>query len=127
VLAVLHLSGGMLLRQIHTTTAYWSLILVAAHIGLHWEIISSVVQKMTGFTGVSRIRSSILRVSTVLLIIYGLWAFWDRDMAAKLFQGHSFDFWNPESPAILFFTSNLALLGLYVVGTRSLFKLMMKF
>jgi hypothetical protein len=36
VLAFLHLPGDMAVRQVHTTAAYWGLIVIAVHTGLHW-------------------------------------------------------------------------------------------
>jgi hypothetical protein len=46
VLAFLHLPGDMMLRQIHTTAAYWCLPLIGAHLGLNWRIILNAFKKM---------------------------------------------------------------------------------
>jgi hypothetical protein len=114
VLAFLHLPGGMLLRQIHTTAAYWLLFLIAVHVGLHWQIIIASFRKMFKITGESRIRKGVLRIVVFLIVGYGVWSSFDRDIFAKLFQGFSFDYWPEEHPAILFFTENLSIMGIYI-------------
>jgi hypothetical protein len=45
-------------------------------------------------------------------------------MGAKLFLGYSFDFWNPDRPAVFFFTSNLAIMGAYVCAAHYSLKLL---
>jgi hypothetical protein len=123
VLAFLHLPGDMLLRQAHTTAAYWGLPLIGVHVGLHWEMIMNWFGKMTHVSGSSIMRKVTLRAISVMIVIYGVYASFDRDMGAKLFLGYSFDYWNPDRPAILFFTSNMAIMGVYVFATYYALKL----
>jgi hypothetical protein len=117
-LSFMGFSGGMEIRQAHTAAAYWSLILVAVHVGTHWEMIMASMLKMMKITGVRRVRTIASRVVTALIVVYGVYASFDRDMGAKLFLGYSFDFWNPERPAALFFSHNLAVIGVYVCATH---------
>jgi hypothetical protein len=124
VLAFLHLPGDMALRQAHTTAAYWSLPLIGVHVGLHWEMIMNGFGKMMRVNGSSLMGRVILRSISVMIVIYGIYASFDRDMGAKLFLGYSFDFWNPDRPAVLFFTSNLAIMGVYVCVTYYTLKLL---
>jgi hypothetical protein len=35
-------AGGMVIRLIHTTAAYWGLLLIAVYPGLHWEMIMAL-------------------------------------------------------------------------------------
>jgi hypothetical protein len=46
--------------------------------------------------------------------VYKVYASFDREMGAKLFLGYSFGFWAPDRPAILFFSHNLAIMGVYL-------------
>jgi hypothetical protein len=117
VLAFLHLPGGMVIRLIHTTAAYWGLLLIAVHLGLHWEMIINAMRKMTGITKANLGRTIIMRSAAVLIVVFGVWGSFDRDMFSKLFQGFSFDYWDPERPAILFFIFNFSILGIYVFLT----------
>jgi hypothetical protein len=123
VLAVLRLPGDMALRQIHTAAAYWGLPLIGVHVGLHWEMIMNAVRKMTRIREANHARTAVLRVIAVMTVVYGVYASFDRDMGSKLFLGYSFDYWNPERPMILFFTSNLAIMGVYVFITHYALKL----
>jgi hypothetical protein len=117
VLAFLHLPGGMGLRQAHTTAAYWGLLLIAVHLGLHWEMIINAMRKMTGITKTNFGRIVIICAAAVLIVVFGVWGSFDRDMFSKLFQGFSFDYWDPERPAVLFFMFNFSILGMYVFLT----------
>jgi hypothetical protein len=110
VLAFLNLPGGMLLRQIHTTAAYWLLPLIGVHLGLHWGMIMNVAK----ITSENPIRVIMARVLAFLFAAFGAWSSFDRDMFAKLFQGFSFDYWDEARPALLFFTLVLSIIAVYV-------------
>jgi hypothetical protein len=126
VFAFMEFSGGMGVRQAHTSAAYWGLILIAVHIGMHWEMIMAAMRRMMKIMEPNRLRTMTLRVITALIFAYGVFASFDREMGAKLFLGYSFDFWNPDRPAFLFFTSNLAIMGVYVCITHYALKLLIR-
>jgi hypothetical protein len=114
--AFLHLEGGAMLRQIHTTAAYWGLILIAVHAGLHGGMFTRHLQ------GKKRI-TIFARSITALTVIFGVWAFIDRDMFAKLFLGFSFDYWNEERPAVLFFAETLGIMAVFAFAVYYAMKL----
>ncbi|MCL1932072.1 MAG: DUF4405 domain-containing protein [Treponema sp.] len=107
VLSFLNLPGDMVLRQIHTTTAYWGLPLIGVHIGLHWGIFTNFINK-NNFIIIA------VRILACLFAAFGVWSFFDRDMFAKLFLGFSFDYWPPARPSILFFAETLSVMGLFI-------------
>jgi hypothetical protein len=113
VLAFLDLPGGMVLRQIHTTAAYWCLPLIGVHLGLNWSIILNAFRKMAKIGGENRVRKTVMRILAFALAVFGVWSSFDRDMFSKLFLGFSFDYWPEERPAVLFFAVNLSLLAVY--------------
>ncbi|MDR1137965.1 MAG: DUF4405 domain-containing protein [Synergistaceae bacterium] len=123
VLAFLRLPGDMALRQIHTASAYWGLPLIGVHVGLHWEMVMNAIRKMMRIRESSHARTAALRIIAVMTVVYGIYASYDRDMGSKMFLGYSFDYWNPERPMILFFTSNLAIMGVYIFVTHYALKL----
>jgi hypothetical protein len=104
----------MTLRQIHTTAAYWGLIIIAVHTGLHWGMILNAFRKMANISGENHTRKTILRVIALAFISFGVWSSFDRDMLSKLFLGFSFGYWPEERPAFLFFVVNLSIMGIYV-------------
>jgi hypothetical protein len=114
VLAFLRLPGDMLIRQIHTTAAYWCLPLIGAHLGLNWGVILNAFHKMTKTNGANRARKIIMRVLAFALAIFGVWSSFDRNMFLKLFRGFSFDYWPEERPAVLFFAVNLSIMAVYI-------------
>jgi hypothetical protein len=123
VLSFLHLSGGMALRKMHTTAAYWGLLLIAVHIGLHWGMFINAARNMAGITTKNHTRTIIVRSLAFLLVISGIWWSFDRDMFSKLFQGFSFDYWDEERPALLFFAANLSIMVVYIFLTYYSMKL----
>jgi hypothetical protein len=123
ILAFLNLPGGMEIRQIHTTTAYWGLIIIAVHIGMHGEMIMNGMRKMFRIKNANFTRTIVLRIVALLIIAFGVWSSFDRDMFSKLFLEFSFDYWPPERPAVLFFAANFAIMELYALGTYYVLKL----
>jgi hypothetical protein len=117
VLPFLHLPGGMLLRQIHTTAAYWGLPLIGVHLGLNWEMFVKGTSKKASVNPKNRAYAITAKITAFLFAAFGVWASFDRAMFAKLFLGFSFDYWNEESPAILFFAAMLSIMAVYVFVT----------
>ncbi|GMO33389.1 MAG: DUF4405 domain-containing protein [Termitinemataceae bacterium] len=122
VLAFLHLPGGILLRQIHTTAAYWGLPLIGVHLGLNWGMVVNGTRKMLGASGENRVRTKAAKVTAFVFAAFGVWASFDRDMFAKLFLGFSFDYWDESRPAILFFAAMLSIMAVYVFVTYYMLK-----
>jgi hypothetical protein len=122
VLTFSHLPGGMMIRLIHTTAAYWCLPLIGVHIGLNWGIILNAFRKMVKINGENRARKILLCVIALTIVAFGVWSSFDRDMFSKLFLGFSFDYWPEERPAILFFTANLSIMGVYIYATYHVLK-----
>ena len=115
---VFHLSGfvdGQTLRQIHCLSAYWLPALSGLHLGLHGDML------LARF----RIRppKTAGRIAAALIVAFGLFACRERDMAAKLFEGFSFDFWDPSAPIALFFAYNLGIALMLAVPVHYLLKL----
>ncbi len=125
VLAFWNLPGGMFIRQVHATAAYWTWILIAVHLGMHWEMVAGVVRKMAGMRPgerEGRFWTIVSRTFAVLAIACGVAASFDRGMGGKLFRGFAFDFWDPARPTILFFAANMSIMGLYVAVTYYVLK-----
>jgi hypothetical protein len=106
-IAFLRLPGSMVLRQIHTTAAYWGLPLIGVHMGLHWGMFTRIISK-------NRIIITSARVFAFVFAAFGVWSSFDRDMFSKLFLGFSFDYWPEERPAILFFAVTLSIMAVYI-------------
>jgi hypothetical protein len=117
--------NGESLRRIHSLTAYWNLVFIGVHTGLHWKMVMGAFRKLawSGRASANGAALYALRAATLLVMSMGVWASYDRDMGAKLFQGFAFDFWDPGRPLILFFAGNLAIVGIYAIVAHYTFKL----
>ena len=93
VLSFLKLPGGMFLRQIHTTAAYWGLPLIGVHVGLHWGMVIAGIQKTLHSKSADHpVHIIIIRILAITFVAFGIWSSFDRDMFAKLFLGFSYDY-----------------------------------
>lgn len=114
VFAALGLKGGLSAQKLHILTAYWGLILMSAHIGMHWEMIMGALRKATRTAPMNRSRVLLLRVAGTAAALYGAYAFFKREFGPKLLLQNTFDFWNYDEPVVFFFIDYIAVMGLCV-------------
>lgn len=117
VFAFLPMNGGAVARQIHILAVYWLFILVSLHVGMHWEMMINAVRKMTGMIEPNRLRTGVLRVLALLIAIFGVYASLERDFGSKLILYYTYEYWDPDKSALLFFAEYLSILGMYICGT----------
>lgn len=98
------------------------MILVGLHAGTHWRKPLGAILKSAG-PGRYPLLWKMLHAVSFTIAIYGLWAFGERDMGAKLFQGFAYDFWDPEKPQFLFYTHNIAILWVFAYAANIFLKL----
>ena len=126
IFSCLNLKGSMEIRQVHSFVAYWGIVLLGVHAGIQWVKVLSVLKNKAGTLCEWLRNGTLLHSMSVLIVVYGIWASFDRAMASKLFLGFSFDFWNPSRPEFLFYTHNLAIMALYISITHYAFKVITK-
>lgn len=117
--------NDMMLLQIHVMTSYWGFIFMALHIGMSWGTIFNAVRKMTGITSASKIRTIVLRVTAVLIVVYGVQASFERDMLYKLTVYNPFG-WNSDKSSMGFLIDHLSIMGIYISGTHYALKFVRK-
>ena len=103
---------GLLTREFHTATAYWFLILMSIHLGVHWQIIMATARNRVAIFRPSRFRVFALRVIATLIAVYGVHASFERHLLLKLCAYYSFDYWEPGIFASEFFIQYIAIAGL---------------
>ena len=84
VLAFLPLPNSTFLREIHWFSAYWVMIVVGMHLGLHWTRVMMLLRSLLGLSPGSAKRSWALRVAAMGLAGYGVWSFRVLDVWGKL-------------------------------------------
>lgn len=106
--------SDLLSRQFHTQTAYWFLVLMSIHLGLHWRMVMAEAGKLSRRIGVGGLNSACARSCSVLIGAFGIHASFDRDLLSKLTGYFSFDYWDFDRHVLLFFLEYAAIIGLYV-------------
>lgn len=109
----LPIRGGFLTRQVHTLSAFWGLLLMSAHLGMHWEMILGMFRKASG-TGGGIFTTVPLRAVTAVIFIYGIRSSFVMDIGSKLTMRSTFSYWDFENSTWLFFLAYLSIMGVYI-------------
>lgn len=112
-LSFLPISGGRsFARSLHMISAYWGFVWMSLHLGLHWSMMMAMARK--AFPKVSPARTWALRILSVVIAVYGAYAFVKRDIAGYMFLKIQFVFFDFEEPMIFFLLDYMAAMGLFV-------------
>lgn len=104
-------------REIHMFCAYWAFILIAVHIGLHWSIMIGMACKKNKGKEVGLWKNWFVKIATVFIALYGIYAFVKREIGSYLLLHNSFVFWNYEEWAGWFFIDLFAMMELCIFFT----------
>ena len=104
--------------------AYLNYILMSLHLGFHWNAMISSMSKNR--TGKSDTKQWIMRVISIAIAAYGVYAFYKRQIGEYLFLQTHFVFLDPAEPLIFFFADYLSIMGLFVFIGHYLAKLLKK-
>ncbi len=110
----LNVEFELLSREFHTAAAYWFLILMAVHLGLHWRMVMAEAGNLAGLSGGHRLRTVLLRAVTAIVVVHGVYASFERNLLGKLTAYYSFDHWDFKESIIGFFAQYVSIVGLYV-------------
>lgn len=113
-------------RAWHVIPAYWLLITMALHFGVHWRTLyNGLGRRFFSRTATMNI-SGTGRYLFAALCVYGLYGFSERRIFEKLLGWSSYDFWPIGHPVLLFFIQYIAIIAvLSVIGHYS-FKALQK-
>lgn len=123
VFAFLPIQGGMALaRRLHILGAYWGLILMSIHLGLHWNMVLGMVKRKIGQTNPSKFVRTSLFILSILIAAYGAFVFIDRDFLTYMFLRSEFVFLDYGEPLWLFYLDYVSLMGLWIFLSHYLLK-----
>lgn len=115
VFAFLPFAGGMgFARLLHMAASYWGFVLMALHLGLHWNMVLGMVRRAAGGrpAGSAGITGRVVcNVIGASIAAYGLAAFFRRGLLAYLLVRTQFVFFDYAEPAPLFYFDYLAMMG----------------
>lgn len=98
--------GMALARVMHMTCAYWGLVLMSIHLGLHWNMIAG------------RLPGKGLRVLAALFAGFGAICFYQADIVSYLFLKVEFVFFDYNKPGALMLLEYAAMMGFWVFMTH---------
>lgn len=114
VFAFLPISGGVAFaRSLHVVSAFWGFVLMAFHLGLHWNMVLGMVKNVVGTVSPEPV-CFLLRAAAVLIAGYGVYAFAKNHILSYLFLTSQFVFFDFDKPVWMFFAEYIAILSLFV-------------
>lgn len=116
--AFMDIKSSLAMRQIHTTAAYWVLILMGIHTGVHWTKVKGMLKKHTRISQESVWFKCLFRGLEILIVVIGITTFFDKDAFSRLFMVYAFDFQNPEQSAVGSLFSYLAITSFFAISAH---------
>ena len=125
VFAFLPISGGLsFARLLHMASSYWGFVLMALHLGLHWNLVINGMRRAAKIRGVSPARNAVLAALSAVIAVYGLYVFIIRNLPSYMFLRTHFVFLDFGEPLPKFYLDYLAMMGLFIFlshyGARAL-------
>ncbi len=112
LLAALPQSDSFALRQVHLFTAYWVMIAVGAHLGLHWTRVMATTRGVLRLSPANTLRTWTLRVVAAALFLLAFDSVATLDLRSKLTFTPSLSFWDFSTSVTPFFWHWAAVLSL---------------
>lgn len=110
----------LLPRELHTAAAYWFLILLGVHLGMHWKMVMAAARKLSGgaWTALpSPLRVLSMNAISASIAAYGIFASFARSVFSRLTAYYSFGNVEVDESILEFFAQYAAIVGLYAVLT----------
>ncbi len=121
----LPIHGGMTVaRQLHLLASYWGLILMSAHLGMHANMLMAVGRKLFRIFGKNAARTWILRAATAAVSLYGVYAFFSRNIPDYLFLKTHFVRFDESKAAAVYFAETIAMIVLFAAAAHCINQLL---
>jgi len=111
-------------RSMHMLCAYWGLVLLSVHIGLHVNTLMDAMRQALQISKPSLTRILFLRITGLLIAAYGMYAFFQRQIGLYLFLQNEFVFFDFNEPLIAFFADYFSIMELFACIGYCLSKLL---
>ena len=98
----------MVARQVHMFCAYWGLVVMSLHLGLHWNIVVVMAGRL--WENPLVIRKWVARSVAAVISGYGLYAFYRRQIGDYLFIRMHFVFYDYEEGVFPFLIDYLTVM-----------------
>jgi len=115
--AFMALDGAFAVREIHMFAGYWTLFIIAIHLGTRWTVVMNTVRATLGLTTRSMVRTIALRAAAFVIAIWGVKSAFDMALGSKLMLTYSLDMWDFNESTLQFFVNYGSIVGLCAVVT----------
>ncbi|WP_449397198.1 DUF4405 domain-containing protein [Devosia riboflavina] len=123
VFAFIPVAANVTVRDLHWLGAYWLVITVGIHLGLHWSRVMALARSVFQIKTDCALRRWTLRMAASAFVLLGIWSWGAMGVATKLSWGRSLDFWDFSRSVAPFFAHWASVLALPAVLTHYLSKL----
>lgn len=107
-------------RRLHILGSYWGFILMSFHLSIHWNMFINMAKSKIGI--LKKIKKEILLVIGILIALYGVYVFINRDLISYLLLQTEFVFLDYQEPVILFYLDYVAVMGLMIFVAHFMMK-----
>jgi len=106
--------GKAFARTLHLLASYWGFVLMALHMGLHWNMVVSMLRRSTKTTWLPSIPTILVSVAGIAIAGYGIYAFTNRGLLRYMLLQNLFVFHDYQESQMLFYLDYLAMMGGFV-------------
>ncbi len=112
--------GTAYISEIHWFSAYWLMMSIGLHLGLHWSRLMSIVLSSIGIAPDAVPARPVLRSAAFGIACVGAWSFCVLDLWTKLTFRYSMNFWDVARSVAPFFGHWLSVIALPAIGAYCL-------
>ncbi|WP_262186268.1 DUF4405 domain-containing protein [Serratia fonticola] len=102
-------SSPDLVRKIHMTSVHWGQIIIAVHLGMHWQMLARFFGKVWSVSPISFLSKRLMPAIFFSIAAYGLYAFICRNLLPYLLLQVDFAFFDFEESKVFFYCDFFAI------------------
>lgn len=107
-------------RRLHMLASYWGFVLMGAHLGLHWGMITAPLRRRSGG------KAGVLPWCAGAAGLYGAYATWNHQIWQYLTLRSEFIQFNFDRPAVLYFWDHFCMMALFALLACAIVSLVKK-
>lgn len=120
---LLNLSGIFTLREVHWVSAYWLVVIIGLHIGLHWHIVMGLMRARLPVLR-SRLLGAALWAVAILVAAFGVNSSFAMGLGTRLGFDYGLIMWDFNDSTLPYFAHWLAITVLYAVIAHAAVRLL---
>lgn len=90
-------------RKTHMASVHWGQVLIAFHLGMHWNMLANFFRKIWHISATSLLANRVMPALFLIISCYGLYAFIHRRLFDYLLMRVEFSFFNFEESKFIFY------------------------